>query len=285
VAGNQDALPKRVINLHGKRILVVDDNATNRLIINKQLSTCGAIVEEVQNGKLALDVVNKMVQENKYFDVILLDCRMPVMDGFEFIENMKLKNFDLNTILMLSSSDLNENIERAGNLGIGGYLVKPIKRAELIQQLGLTIKQDSAADVKEVQQQAEVHEIKPLHILLVEDNPDNRLLINAYLKKLPYQLDEAENGQIAVDKFQHSDYDIVLMDVQMPVMDGHQATRLIREWEAQNNRAATPIISLTAHAIKEEIDKCLAAGCNTHLSKPVKKATLIETIQAYTNKV
>ena len=124
-----------------------------------------------------------------------------------------------------------------------------------------------------------------MHILLVEDNPDNRLLINAYLKKLPYQLDEAENGQIAVDKFQHSDYDIVLMDVQMPVMDGHQATRMIREWEARNARAATPIISLTAHAIKEEVDKCLAAGCDTHLSKPVKKATLIETIQAYTSKV
>ena len=285
VAGNQDVVPRREIDLHGKRILVVDDNATNRMIINKQLSTCGAIVEEAENGKLALDLINKMVQENQFFDVILLDCRMPEMDGFEFLENMKLKNYDLNTVLMLSSSDLNENIERAGKLGIGGYLVKPIKRTELIQQLGITIKEESAGEVKGVQQQTVAAEIRPLHILLVEDNPDNRLLINAYLKKLPYQLDEAENGQIAVDKFQHSDYDIVLMDVQMPVMDGHQATRMIREWEAQNARAATPIISLTAHAIKEEIDKCLAAGCDTHLSKPVKKATLIETIQAYTSKV
>jgi signal transduction histidine kinase/DNA-binding response OmpR family regulator len=283
VAGSQDAMPRRVMDLHGKHILVVDDNATNRMIINKQVSTCGAVVDEAENGKLALDLVNSKARENRYFDVILVDCRMPVMDGFELIENMKLRDFDLNTVLMLSSSDLNENIDRAKSLGIGGYLVKPIKRTELIQQLGQAVKQETAGEATEVQVPAETREIRPLHILLVEDNPDNRLLIKAYLKKLPYQLDEAENGQLAVDKFKQSDYDIVLMDVQMPVMDGHQATRLIRAWEAQTARAATPIISLTAHAIKEEIDKCLAAGCDTHLSKPVKKATLVETIQTYTS--
>jgi signal transduction histidine kinase/CheY-like chemotaxis protein len=283
VAGSQDAMPRRVMDLHGKHILVVDDNTTNRMIINKQLSTCGAVVDEAENGKLALDLVNRKARENRYFDVILVDCRMPVMDGFELIENMKLRDFDLNTVLMLSSSDLNENIDRAKSLGIGGYLVKPIKRTELIQQLGQAVKQETAGEATEVQVPAETREIRPLRILLVEDNPDNRLLIKAYLKKLPYQLDEAENGQLAVDKFKQSDYDIVLMDVQMPVMDGHQATRLIRAWEAQTARAATPIISLTAHAIKEEIDKCLAAGCDTHLSKPVKKATLVETIQTYTS--
>ena len=231
-----------------------------------------------------MNLINSKAQEQKYYDVILVDCRMPVMDGFELIEDMKLRDFDLNAVLMLSSSDLNENIERARKLGIGGYLVKPIKRTELIQQLGHAVTDETTADVKEVQQHTEVSEIRPLRILLVEDNPDNRLLIKAYLKKLPYQLDEAENGQIAVDRFQQSDYDIVLMDVQMPVMDGHQATRLIRAWEAQTARAPTPIISLTAHAIKEEVDKCLEAGCDTHLSKPVKKATLLETIQTYTNR-
>jgi len=121
-----------------------------------------------------------------------------------------------------------------------------------------------------------------LKILLVEDNSDNRLLIKAYLKKLPYEIDEAENGQIAVEKFQTNKYNIVLMDVQMPVMDGHQSTRNIREWERVNEKPATPIISLTAHAIKEEIDKCIEAGCDTHLAKPVKKSTLIDTIKSYT---
>ena len=116
---------------------------------------------------------------------------------------------------------------------------------------------------------------------MVDDNPDNRLLVKAYLKKLPYQLDEAENGEEAVKMFTGSEYDVVLMDVQMPVMDGREATRQIRSWEKQqDNGEMTPIIALTAHAIKEEIDLCLEAGCDTHLSKPVKKTTLISTIQS-----
>jgi len=118
-------------------------------------------------------------------------------------------------------------------------------------------------------------------ILLVEDTDDNRLLIKAYLKKEPYEIDEAENGEIAVEKFKQRDYGLVLMDVQMPVMDGHQATRTIREWEAEQGRVPTPIIALTAHAIKEEMDKSLAAGCNAHLTKPIKKATLIAAIEEY----
>lgn len=283
VAKSQDAMPRRIMDLQGKRVLVVDDNTTNRMILNNQLSTCGALVEESENGKVALEVITRMAQEKQKFDVILVDCRMPVMDGFELIENMKTLKLDLNTVLMLSSSDLNENIERAKDLGIGGYLVKPIKRIELIQQLGYAVTEKKSAVISQGQEQVVAREVRPLNILLVEDNPDNRLLIRAYLKKLPYQLDEAENGQAAVDMFQKSDYDIVLMDVQMPVMDGHQATRLIRAWEAESARTPTPIISLTAHAIKEEIDKCLAAGCDTHLAKPVKKATLIETIQSYTS--
>ena len=285
VAGSQDAVPRRVMDLRGRDILMVDDNATNRLIINRQLAACGAIVEEAANGSAALELIDARVRDKKHaYDVILVDCRMPVMDGFELIEKMKAADFDLKTVLMLSSSDLNDNIERAKNLGIGGYLVKPIKRTELIQQLGQAVIEEAVTEVKQEQAQVEAPEVRPLHILLVEDNPDNRLLIRAYLKKLPYQLDEAQNGQAAVDMFQQSEYDIVLMDVQMPIMDGHQATRLIRAWEAENSRSATPIISLTAHAIKEEIDKCLAAGCDTHLSKPVKKATLIETIQTYTSR-
>ena len=105
------------------------------------------------------------------------------------------------------------------------------------------------------------------------------MLIKAYLKKKPYDIVEAENGEIALDEFKKTDFDLVLMDVQMPIMDGHTATRLIREYENSNQRKQTPIVSLTAHAIKEEIDKCFEAGCNMHLSKPVKKALLNEMIE------
>ena len=108
------------------------------------------------------------------------------------------------------------------------------------------------------------------------------MLIKAYLKKTPHSLDEAENGALAVEMYKQNNYDLVLMDVQMPVMDGPEATRLIRAWEKEQNKKHTTIISLTAHAIREEIDKCMAAGCDTHLSKPVKKATLLQTIEEIT---
>ncbi|MGY8813351.1 MAG: response regulator [Gammaproteobacteria bacterium] len=104
----------------------------------------------------------------------------------------------------------------------------------------------------------------------------------AYLKKLPYTLDEAENGEEAVSMFISGKYDVVLMDVQMPIMDGREATRTIREWENEKGKISIPIIALTAHAIKEEVELCIEAGCNAHLSKPVKKVVLIKSIQSVT---
>jgi CheY-like chemotaxis protein len=116
---------------------------------------------------------------------------------------------------------------------------------------------------------------------LVDDNPDNRLLVKAYLKKLPYNLKEAENGEEALNMFVENEFDLVLMDVQMPIMDGRTATKKMRDYEKENNHSQIPIIALTAHAIKEEIDLCIEAGCDSHLSKPVKKSTLISTIQSF----
>jgi len=209
---------------------------------------------------------------------------MPGKDGFELIEMLKARGLKLNTIMMLSSADLNENMSRSRQLGITQYLIKPVKQKELIQHVASTL---SSIEVNKPELTLapvpEAPQVKPLSILLVDDNADNRLLIQAYVKKLPYTIVEAENGQLAVEKFQQAVFDVVLMDVQMPIMDGHQATRTIRAWEKANNKRATPIIALTAHAIKEEIDKCLAAGCDSHLSKPVKKATLIDTLQSITD--
>jgi CheY-like chemotaxis protein len=115
-------------------------------------------------------------------------------------------------------------------------------------------------------------------LLLVEDNPDNRLLIRTYLKKEPYDVDEAENGAIAVACFGEGRYDLILMDVQMPVMDGHEATRAIRDFERSNGRPPVPIIALTAHAVKEDMEKSLAAGCTAHLTKPIKKQVLLAAL-------
>ena len=119
---------------------------------------------------------------------------------------------------------------------------------------------------------------RPLRILLAEDSPDNRLLIRAYFKNLPYALETAENGSIAVDKFKASPHDLVLMDVQMPVMDGLSATRAMRKWERDHRLAPTPILALTASALEEDVKRSLAAGCDAHVSKPVRKRVLLEAI-------
>jgi signal transduction histidine kinase len=121
----------------------------------------------------------------------------------------------------------------------------------------------------------------PMDILLVEDNVTNQFIVASILRKGGYQVEIAEDGQVAVDKFKGGTYDIVFMDIEMPVMDGCTATRIIREWEMQQNRAATPIIALTANAMREDTERALAAGCDRHLSKPVHRATLLETVRIY----
>ncbi len=120
-----------------------------------------------------------------------------------------------------------------------------------------------------------------LKILLVEDAADNILLIRAYLKQTPYVLDVAENGAIAVEMFKRKIYDLVFMDIQMPVMDGHTATRQMREWEREQGRQAGIILALTAHALEEDRQKSLAAGCDGHLTKPIKRAVLLDAIKQY----
>ena len=122
---------------------------------------------------------------------------------------------------------------------------------------------------------------RTLKILLVDDTPENRMLIQTYLKKSPHQIDTAENGEIAFNKFKVGQYDLVLMDMQMPVMDGYTATREIRNWEAANSRKPTPVLALTAHALTEDEGKCIAAGCTAHLTKPIRKAKLLEVLSEY----
>ncbi|MDQ1277099.1 MAG: two-component system, sensor histidine kinase and response regulator [Thermodesulfobacteriota bacterium] len=123
----------------------------------------------------------------------------------------------------------------------------------------------------------------PLRILLAEDNEDNRTLVWMYLKNTPHEMQMAENGQLALDRFiNNGPFDLVFMDVQMPVMDGYTATRAIRVWEEEQGRERTPIVALTAYALKEDIQKSLDAGCDGHVTKPLKKATFLNAIAQYT---
>jgi len=266
-------------SLSGK-VLVVDDNESIRRVLKSYISYVGAEVSVAGDAVSAMEFLANQ-GTGQQCNLMIVDAEMPSLDGFRLIKNIKEQNHEIPAILMLNPATLNQNQKNLEQLGHSQiYLTKPIKKKELYQQIEnvLSDKQGKKLQAAPVSDEAV---IKSLNILLVDDNPDNRLLVNAYLKKLPYVLEEAENGEEAVEKFMRSYFDIVLMDVQMPVMDGREATRKIRAWEKQQGKRPVPIIALTAHAIKEEIDMCIEAGCDSHLSKPVKKSTLISTIQAF----
>jgi signal transduction histidine kinase/CheY-like chemotaxis protein len=268
------------VSLKGRKVLLVDDNAAARAAVAAILESAGAAVTQASDANAALS--GPLAAGPIAFEAVLVDCRMPGMDGFGFVEALRRKNATVPVVMMLAAADLNQNIDRLRHLHAGAYLIKPVKQGELLRQLGEIISGGEDRAAAAAAAPAERRQERPLRILLVEDNPDNRMLIRAYVKNLPYELVEAENGQIALDRFKDGRYDIVLMDVQMPVMDGRQATQEIRAWENASGATPTPVIALTAHAVKEEIDRCLAAGCNAHLSKPIKKATLLEAIRGYT---
>ncbi|RMG73825.1 MAG: response regulator [Nitrospirae bacterium] len=269
--------------LKGLKALIVDDNATNRIILKEMLYRWGIHVKEAEDGPGALEQLKRAKKDGVHYDLVLLDCRMPGMDGFAVAEEIKKdRGLAATVLLMLTSDNRANHARRAKEIGISQYLVKPVRRDELYRALKTAIV-DARADKKQREKDFSSTETdeKPKRILLVEDSPDNRLLIQSYLKKTPHLVDIAENGQQAVEKFKSGSYDLVLMDVEMPVMDGYTATREIRQWEKQRGLKPTPVVALTAHALKEEEQKSIEAGCDAHLTKPIKKAVLFEAIKEY----
>ena len=278
----EQTLSLQLIDLTGVKILAVDNHAINRSILKDVLAAYGAQVVTVDNAGAALAVLRERQGNGDAWQLVIIDCELKDMNGFQLAETIKTEGIAVSKLFMINPARLHRDMSRCRELGNSSYLVKPIKRVDLIKAVSRIFSGNRSIQVKTADVANTVPVLAPRTILLVDDNPDNRLLINAYLKNSHYIIDEADNGEAAVAMFRQKVYDLVLMDVQMPIMDGHAATRAIRDWERENNRAATTIISLTAHAIKEEIDKCMAAGCNTHLSKPVKKSTLLQTLNEYT---
>jgi len=272
------------VDLQGVRTLVVDDHATNRLILRETLTTLGAEVTDAASGYEAIEEWRQASASTRPYELLLLDCRMPEMDGFQVVEEIRRTGppQDL-TIVMLASDHWADDIARTYDMGLGGYLIKPIRKSDLLQTISIALGrskgiQHTTGSVPVAQVPAS--EVRTLRILLVEDSPDNQLLVRAYLKQTPYHLDIADNGAIALERFKNGYYDLILMDMQMPVMDGYEATRAIRVWEREQDLPPTQVIALTALALKEDGVKILEAGCNAHMTKPIKKHTLLEVLQA-----
>jgi CheY-like chemotaxis protein/nitrogen-specific signal transduction histidine kinase len=272
------------VNLQGVRTLVVDDHATNRLILHETLAALGAQVTDAASGHEALAEWQRGSTSARPYHLLLLDCRMPGMDGFQVAEEVRRASpqQDL-TIVMLASHHWADDIARTYDMGLGGYLIKPIRKSDLLQTISIAL--DRSKGIHQKTASAPVAptpsiEVRALRILLVEDSPDNQVLVRSYLKQTPYRLDIADHGAIALELFKNGIYDLILMDMQMPVMDGYEATRAIRAWEREHDLPHTQVIALTALALKEDGVKILEAGCNAHMTKPIKKHTLLEVLQA-----
>mgnify|MGYP000243180397 CR=1 FL=1 len=276
----------RPMDLDGLKTLIIDDNGTNRLILNEMLARWGAQVTEADGGEQGVLALLQARHDGVPFGLVLLDRRMPGVDGFQVAEQIFHEPaLARTTILMLTSENRAGDIARGRELGVAAYLVKPVKKAELIEAIQEARRGAARAAEPETPSEAVVVTPRSLRILLAEDSQDNVLLIQSYLKASGYTAEVAGNGEVALQKFISGAYDIVLMDVQMPVMDGYSATRGIRRWEADNQVKPVPILALTAHALPEEVRKSLDAGCTAHLTKPIRKATLLGAILEHTTVV
>ncbi len=285
-----DAHPVASIpDLAGMKILITDDSQTSRAILAEMLTESGAIVAQSACASDSLVLLRNANVSASPFELIFIDQRMPGMDGLEMLRMLHRHTWRLPpTILMVNSTAFSADRSRMQELGQRHYIFKPIRRRELWATISEIIgARKPKPSVKTPtalagsRQQAE--ESKALRILLADDSPDNRLIVKAFLKKTSFRIDEAENGEGVVAKVKSNQYDLVLMDIQMPILDGFAATRAIREWERANELRPVPIIALTASALDEDVQRAREAGCNLHVSKPIKKKTLLSAIARLTD--
>ena len=258
------------------------------MVLSEMVSRWGALVTEKEDGKQGLAEMRRANDAGDPYGLVLLDSRMPELDGFQVAESINEDPaLSSPVIMMLNLEDRKSGVKRGRELGINNFLLKPIKWSDLKQKVVSTLDRKEAPAHKQPWQAkpAVKQHLIPLNILLVEDHEQIRILVQSFLNKTPYTLDTAEDGEIAVKKFKEHKYDLVIMDIDMPVMDGYTATKEIRKWEAQNRKDETPIVVLSAHALKEHRQKSLEVGCNAHLAKPIKKEDLLAAIRKHQTKL
>jgi signal transduction histidine kinase/CheY-like chemotaxis protein len=263
--------------LTGLRVLVVDDNATNLRIVASMLLRWRAIPTLASSGREALDHVTAASTGGAKFDLLLVDAVMPGMDGFELIEEIRTSFPGENhLIMMLSSEDRKESIDRCRALGVSLYLIKPVRQSHLLHSIRAAIATTSEYAIPKPAEENDGRPTRQLRILLAEDNAVNQRVASALLERRGHTVVCAANGREAVEKFD-SNFDLVLMDIQMPEMGGFEATAVIRRMEESMN-VRVPIIALTARAMKGDREQCIAAGMDSYLSKPIRPADLYDTI-------
>ncbi|MBS1250173.1 MAG: Sensory/regulatory protein RpfC [Chloroflexi bacterium] len=282
---DKKAALSKPVSLEGIRILGIDDNQTNRVILEKMLNNYHARADLLAGGKEAVRTLQKAEDENDPYQAVLLDMQMPDMDGEETLREIKSSPPGENVeVIILTSMGERGDAARLKELGCAGYLVKPIKQRQLVKAIGTVLREKRERKKGRERKLVTRHTIseqqrKETKILLAEDNLVNQKLATALLTKAGYAVDVVENGKLAVEAVTKKQYSMVLMDVQMPEMDGVEATRTIREHAV--GKEHIPIIALTAHAMAGDREKFLKAGMDDYLSKPLDHTKVYETISKW----
>ena len=267
--------------LRDLRVLVVDDNATNRRILHDVLVGWHMKPVLTEGGRAALDVLQEAEHRRQPFSLVLLDAQMPGMDGFAVADAIRHDpHLAGSMIVMLTSSGLRGDAARCRELGIEAYLAKPIRQADLLDTIRRVIGQQPRAETRRL---VTIHSVREsqrrLRVLVAEDNAVNRLLAVRLLEKRGHEVVVAATGTAALEALESQSFDLVLMDVQMPEMDGLEATIAIRERErAGASGQHIPIIAMTANAMVGDKEQCLEAGMDAYVSKPLQVAALFAAI-------
>ncbi|MHC4878797.1 MAG: response regulator [Planctomycetota bacterium] len=274
--------------LHGRRVLIVDDNETNRNILELMTQAQEMSPVSVDSAPSGLQALAAACDAGEPFDLVLSDVHMPQMDGFEFTESVRRSpQFGTVPLLLLTSGGEADVRRRGDETAVAVCLTKPVKQIELydammrLLQASMPLTTDSHAQRRAVtpdnEAQSPAQDIAPLRILLVEDSVPNQMVALAMLRSCGHDVELATNGRESLEMIAQGDFDVVLMDVQMPEMDGFEATARIRATEKDTGRHHQ-IIAMTAHALQGDREKCLAAGMDGYLTKPVRKADLVQVL-------
>ena len=274
-------------NLEGLRVLIVDDNEVNRRILEYYVKSWGMIVESASNAKEALEKAVSASASGKPFDIAIIDYMMPEEDGFSLAKKLKAQEATASIRLVLLTSLTRVGIAKESKkAGFTGFLTKPVRQSQLYDCLAMVMGLKEGEEEKVLITKHVIEEVKTekekKKILLVEDNPVNQKVAAIMLEKMCNRVYIACNGKEAVVALKKNTYDLILMDCQMPEMDGYEATREIRKLEGEKRH--TPIIAMTAHALEGDREKCLAAGMDDYISKPVRKEKLKEVLEKWLKK-
>ena len=266
-------------NLRGLRVLVVDDHETNRRILRDILTLLADAADRGgrRHGRARRAAAGGAGGD--LYDLVLLDAMMPELDGFAVAERIRREPETARLpVLMLTSGGQLGELARCKEVAIDGYLIKPMKQSDLLDAI-LTVLGDKVAELEAAPSPEPPEDVgRPLRVLLAEDHPVNQKLVTRLLERAGHTVHVAADGRAAVAALEREPFDLVLMDVQMPEMDGFEATAAIRARERESG-GHTVIIAMTAHAMKGDCERCLAAGMDGYVAKPIDRRDLFEAIR------